>query len=54
VNATYDILQAIMAKPPVQELAKPRSRKLTTKDDANVMALIKKLSAEELAKLMKM
>lgn len=52
MQATYDILQAIMRKPPLIEVEKPRTRRATTREDAAVMALIKKLSAEDLAKLL--
>jgi len=54
MNASYDILQAIMSKPPIIEEPKVRTRKPTTREDATVLQLIKKLSAEDLAKLMGM
>jgi hypothetical protein len=52
VNATYDILQAIMGKPPVAEVEKPRTRKITTREDATVTQILRKLSAADLAKLL--
>lgn len=52
MNATYDILHAIMSKPPIIEVKKPRARKTTSHEDKVAMELIKKLSLDELAKLL--
>jgi len=43
-----------MGKPPIIEEKAPRTRKTTTREDATVLQLIKKLSAADLAKLMGM
>lgn len=52
MNATYDILHAIMNRPPIIEVKKPRARKTTSHEDKVAMELIKKLSMQDLAKLL--
>lgn len=53
MNASYDILQAIMCKPPVAEVDAPkRTRKQTSRDDKLVLEVIKKLSADDLQRLL--
>ena len=52
MNASYDILHAIMSKPPVIEVKKSRARKTTSHENRIVMELIKKLSMEDLTKLL--
>ncbi len=52
VNASFDILQAIMNKPPVIEVEPKRTRKQTSRDDKLVLEVIKKIGHEDLMKMM--
>jgi hypothetical protein len=52
MNASYDILQSILGKPPVIEVAPKRTRKQTSRDDKLVLEVIKKISHDDLMKMM--